>query len=231
MKTTFFFISTLFLCIVNIEINAQDCKIYVPYNEGTKTEITTYDKKGKVTGTSKSELTSVVDNGNSIDYTMHLKSYDHKDKLQLESDMNFKCENGEFVMDMNSFLNSEQMKAYEDMDVKITSKAINIPSSCSVGDVLDDGYVKIHVESNSPVNMDFIVSIENRKVEAIEDVTTPAGTFKCVKVSEDIITKSIMSFTMQSIEWYAEGVGSVKSESYRDGKLIGYSELTKFEKP
>ncbi len=229
MKAFLFFFSFIF--IVNIKINAQDCKVYVPYKEGTKTEITTYDKKGKVTGVSKSELTNVVEDGNTVDFTMHLKAYDNKNKLQLESDMNFKCENGEFVMDMNSFLNSEQMKAYEDMDVKITSKAINIPSSCKVGDVLEDGYVKIHVESNSPVNMDFVVTVENRKVEAIEDVSTPAGTYKCVKVSEDIVTKSVMSFTMQSIEWYAEGVGSVKSESYRNGKLMGYSELTKFEEP
>jgi hypothetical protein len=34
-----------------------------------------------------------------------------------------------------------------------------------------------------------------------------------------------------SKEWYAEGVGLVKSEIYnKKGKLMGYSELTSFEK-
>ena len=41
----------------------------------------------------------------------------------------------------------------------------------------------------------------------------------------------IMNIEGSSKEWYAEGVGVVRSESYnKNGKLTGYSELTKFEK-
>ncbi len=218
--------------ILNIKVKAQECKAYVPYKEGTKTEITTFDKKGKVTGISSSELKSIEKSANAVDFLMHVKAYDQKEKLIQEADLKFKCENGKFMMDMSSFLNSEQMKAYDDMDIKITSKNIYIPSEYKIGDVLDDGFVKVHVTSNAtPINMDLVVNVVNRKIEAVEDVKTSSGTFQCVKVSEDIVTKSIMSFTVQSVEWYAEGVGVVKTETYHKGKLTGYSELTKFEEP
>ncbi len=229
MKTYLLFI-TYFL-LVHINLIGQDCKAFVPYEVGTKAEVTTYDKKGKVIGTSQSELMDVQETEDTTKYIVHYKGFDKDGKLQYESDFNYKCINGEFIMDMSSFMSSEQMDAYKDMEVKVSTEQIYIPSNYKVGEILNDGFIKFNISGNSPVNMDFKVTVENRKVEAVESVDTPAGKFNCVKISQDVVTKSIMSFTMPSVEWYAEGVGNVKSESYRKGKLVGYTELTKFEKP
>jgi len=74
------------------------------------------------------------------------------------------------------------------------------------------------------------VWITNRKVEAIEDITTPAGTFTCYKISSDVETKMMMKISIKSVEWYAKNVGTVRTESYNNnGKLTGYTLLTDFK--
>jgi hypothetical protein len=75
------------------------------------------------------------------------------------------------------------------------------------------------------------VNLSNRKCAAIESVTTPAGTFECYKITQDVEAKAIVKVLATDITWLAEGVGVVKSESYdKKGKLMGSSQLTKFEK-
>lgn len=75
--------------------------------------------------------------------------------------------------------------------------------------------------------MTITVNIINRKVEGTEEITTPAGTFSCVKISYDVVVKSIMKISSKVIDWYAKDVGVVRSENYRsNGKLTGYSIMT-----
>lgn len=74
------------------------------------------------------------------------------------------------------------------------------------------------------------VSITNRNVEAVEDISTPAGTFKCCKISS--VVKSDMGFIKvenQVTEWYSENIGMVKSVTQNKGKVISTCELTQIE--
>lgn len=223
--------SIAIMLITVFTVQSQTCKAYIPYQEGTKLEITSYDKKGKITGIDKQELTKVSESGNTTSFVMHHSNCDKKGEELFNGDLKYKCKDNVFYVDMSGFVNSEQMQAYKDMDVKVTMDEIDIPADLSVGQKLKDGSVKMDISGNSPVNLSFVVNVENRKVEAKESVTTEAGTFDCVKISQDIITKSMMSFKISSVEWYAEGVGVVKTETYRKGKLMGSSKLTKLERP
>lgn len=80
--------------------------------------------------------------------------------------------------------------------------------------------------------MNMSTTIKNRKVEAIENVTTPAGTFKCFKISYDIVTDTFLKkVTSKAVQWYSENVGMVRTESYgQNGKLDSYSVLTGIQK-
>lgn len=210
---------------------AQDCKAYIPYEKGTVTEITNYDKKGRSIGVVTQTVTAVEHKGNNATFSVHQVFEDPQgDGETIETDVTFKCVDGTFYIDMNGYMDQKQMQAYEGMEVKVSMEEIDIPSSYKVGQQLKDGYIQMDV-SGGPIPIKMVVSIENRKVVAEEKVTTPAGTFDCVKISQDVVTKSIMNMTISSIEWYAEGVGMVKTETIRKGKLMGYSELTKFKKP
>ena len=74
-------------------------------------------------------------------------------------------------------------------------------------------------------------TISNRTVEAVENITTRAGTFKCFKISYDIETKAVMTFRAKGTEWIAKDIGVIRSENYnKNGKLTGYSELASLEK-
>ncbi len=225
LKTAILFIATTSF------IQAQNCKAYIPYEEGTKLEMTNYDKKGKVTGKVNQEITKVESVGNATSFTMHQVFTDEKGENTTETDMTFKCEDNVFYIDMNSFISGEQMAAYEDMDMEIEMNEIDIPTNLTPGQKLKDGKITMKLVTDSPIAMNFTVDVLNRKVEKFETITTPAGKFECVKLTQDINSKFGFSITINSIEWYAEGVGAVKTETYRKGKLVGTTELTKMEKP
>ncbi len=74
------------------------------------------------------------------------------------------------------------------------------------------------------------VNITDRKVGKEEVLHTPAGEFNCFIITQTISTKSIVSMEVNSKEWYSEGTGMIKSETYRKGKMMGYSILTQFSK-
>jgi hypothetical protein len=81
------------------------------------------------------------------------------------------------------------------------------------------------------------INITNRVVASQESVTTAAGTFNCYKITQDFKMENIVMgmtipITMKSIEYYAAGTGMVKSQSFdKNGKLAGYTLLTKITKP
>ena len=126
----------------------------------------------------------------------------------------------------------ESMQAYKDMDITVKSDEIEIPDNPKPGDVLKGGTVSLNVNTEGMKMMNMTMTISDRKVEAIENITTPAGTFECIKISYSFQSKMMMINVQGSgVEWIARGVGTVRSESYaKNGKLTGYTELTAIKK-
>ena len=130
-------------------------------------------------------------------------------------------------MDMQNFVNQEMMESFEGMEVTMDATDLHYPSDLSVGQTLKDGELTMKVSSQGVPVMTMVVKIYDRKVEAKEDVTTPAGSFSCYKMSYTIETKTFMTIVARGIDWIAPKVGPVKSESYdKKGKLTGYTLLT-----
>ena len=79
--------------------------------------------------------------------------------------------------------------------------------------------------------MNMTTKVYNRKVEAIEKITTEAGTFECYKITYDVFTDAMIDINTKGIDWIARDVGTVRTENYnKNGKLTGYTELIKLEK-
>ena len=77
--------------------------------------------------------------------------------------------------------------------------------------------------------MTITIKILNRVVVGMEDMTTPAGTFKCAKISSDMESKIMVTSKTKLIEWVSEKVGSVRTESHdQKDKLLTYSVLSAF---
>ena len=59
------------------------------------------------------------------------------------------------------------------------------------------------------------VTVTERRVLGTDTLTTPAGTFPCVIVSEHKVEKGMMRNRVTTARtWYARGVGMVRHDTY-----------------
>lgn len=224
MKTILLSIALTGIFLVS---KAQECVYYCPVKEGTVTETKRYDAKDKLQSTDKQTILSKQTSGSDVSFTIKSESYDNKNVLQSNKNLTFQCKNGVFSFDMQNFLDPATMSAYKDMQCDITAKNLDMPSVLTAGLALPEGNVQMKVSSQGMTLMNMTINITNRKVEAIEKITTPAGTFDCFKISYDIETKMMMKIQSKGIDWIAKEVGVVRSETYDGkGKLQGYSVLS-----
>lgn len=217
-------ICAFFCCLP--AVLSQDCSKYFPMDEGTKFQITIYDKKDKVSGVMDYVVKDVSGNTATVFYEMK----DEKGKMMTSSEYGVTCTNDGVTIDFSSLMSPELKGQYENMEVEMSGTDILYPNNLSVGQSLPDANVLMTVKM-SPLNMKMNMNFFNRKVEGKESVTTPAGTFDCYVISYDSEAKMGIKMTSSNKLWLAEGFGMIKSETYnKKGNLMGKSLLTAFEK-
>lgn len=223
---------TVFACLIlimgTIPASSQ-CNTFYQFEEGSAWEMDNYNAKGKLSGKTKQTIKSLTGNSTSFKASVNSVVFDAKGKEVMNTELDFDCEDGTVHVDMRNFVNEDQMKAFQSYELEFEGENLEVPGSLSVGQSLDNGQMTL-TASNSPIPMAMEVTVTNRKVVAKESVTTPAGTFECYKITSDlsITTKMAIKMTLDfsTAEWLAPKVAVVKSESYRKGKLQGYSVLT-----
>jgi hypothetical protein len=212
-------------------ISAQNCPMYYPDRENAQLEYKQYDKKGGLTGSSIQKITGIKKSAGSTEVEVTSESFDAKGKSLGSMQLVARCEGGIYYIDMKNLMGQQSMEAYKDMEMNIEGGNLEIPSSLKAGDLLKNGDMKMSFSSGGMTIMNITINVSNRKVDAVENLTTPAGTFECYKISFDIATKMMVNVKAKGIEWYARDVGMVKSESYSaDGKLMGSNVLTSLKK-
>ena len=223
-------ISLITLASIQIPAFAQDCKAYFPTEEGSELTYEMFNKRDKLEGTMVQKLSSIDKSGDTTIFNIHQKMFDKKDELLYEGDLQFKCHGNKFYLDMNSFINPEQFKAYENMEMEVTMDDITLPDQLEVGMELDEGFIKMAIDAQM-MTMNFNTRIFNRKVEAKETLSTPAGSFETYKISSSTESKTpMMTITTSSTTWYSEEYGMIKTENYdKKGKLEAYSVLVKID--
>ena len=193
-------------------------------------EMTTYNDKNKPQSICATTILDVSQRGEDVVMSMHANMTDEKNKPISTVDYEAKCSEGSFLISMKSFVSAEQLKGWESMTVKMDADDISYPISLIAGQKLNDANLKVDVFMNDFKMPGMTISITNRTVEGMESITTPAGTFECVKISSTQKIKSVIGYEMHSIEWLSKGNGIVRSESYKGEKLKGFTVLTKLTK-
>jgi hypothetical protein len=225
-----FIISLLLLATVFPQANAQTgCSKFYPLKEGTKAELTSYDKKGKIAAVVDYTVLNKTQTSEGEVATMKSSIKDDKGKLIAETEYDVTCDGTKISIDYNSMVSPMMMEQFQNMEYDISGVDLEIPNNLSVGQELPDAEMNMKI-SMSGINMNMDLTITNRKVIGKEDVTTPAGTFSCFVITYDMTTKMGMTQTSNSKQWIAEGVGMVKQEDYQRGKVSSSSVLTKFSK-
>lgn len=225
------------------DARAQDCADHAVFHQGTVMTVAHFNPKGKELGTQTSvtESTAPIDGGvrAEIRSTSRLRGAAND-----EVTLSMSCAGGDITIDMRSFLPSDQVKAYEGWEVSFDGNDLVFPSALAAGQKLPDGKMIMTLKMPGaedappglPTSTRFEVTITNRQVEAQESITTRAGTYDAYKVTFDaqFEMKGAMPMTIRSasshVEWYVPGVGTVKSETWRKGKLQGRTELAELKK-
>ncbi|MGZ2368911.1 TapB family protein [Ancylomarina sp. YFZ004] len=221
---------SLFVVTVFFSLNAlsQDCTIFIPGDVGTELHYEIKNAKGKLQAIYSQKIISIKENGDETVFELLQTHKEPKDseKVIIQDTISFRCKGNEFYIDMEKYLNQKQMEGFKNMEIKLTTDDLMYPSKLSPGMDLKDGSISLEVGSGL---MNMTTNIINRKVEAFEKITTPAGSFKCYKISEDVKSKvGFIKVNMRNVAWIIQDIGTIRSESYnKRGKLNTVTELVK----
>ena len=114
--------------------------------------------------------------------------------------------NGDVTLDIAASLVSV-LKGILWKNARITAE---VPSVLTPGDTLQSASGKVRA-----LGMTMNVTVTERRVLGTDTLTTPAGTFPCVIVSEHKVEKGMMRNRITTARtWYARGVGMVRHDTY-----------------
>lgn len=218
----------LFTAIIFISMAVKAQEIFFPTKEGTVLVYKSFDKKDKETNMVKYTIKHLNIKGSDMDITYLVESMDPKEKLVFKEEITIHQKGDKLYFDMGNFVNKAAFQQNGEIpaEIQVTGNNMEVPSNPKPGDLLPDANVEMSMKLGF-VNMKMSAQVTNRKVEAIEDITVKAGTFKGYKFTSEV-NSSAMGIKIKSnnIDWYAKGVGIVKSENYdKNGKLQSYMEL------
>ncbi|MEM9829799.1 MAG: hypothetical protein AAF944_04135 [Bacteroidota bacterium] len=217
---------------------AQECEgNFYRMEPGSVFHFTYYDKKDKVETRQENTVTEVDKSNGELEATINTKIFDKKDKLVTEGSFVVICEGSGVKVDMSQMMRMDQFESMEGMDAEVESDYVVLPSDMSVGQELPDSKttIKLNMGGSGAGMMSNEVVMTDRKVVGQEEITTPAGTFDCFKISYTTkVNMKVMgmdrTMAYPGVHWFARNIGMVKSESYNQkGDLDSYMLLTKLD--
>ncbi len=224
------FILTLTV-VFGLSVSAQ--KAFFPAKPGTKLTYHSLDKKGKLTGKTRYIVKDVSGSGDHFQITYQIESLDDKDNQVFIDEVTVKQEGDKMYFDMSNFLNKAAFQQNGEIPatVEITGNNMEIPLIPIPGSPLPDANVTMAMKMGF-MSLKMSVNVTNRKVEALEDITVKGGTFNAFKLSGDVSGTILgIKVNTKGIDWYAYGIGLVKTESYdKKGNLESVLELVEIEK-
>lgn len=235
MKNSFLFFLLAFMILLSVQPAFSQDNIcengYMPFKEGISFELTNYDKKGKETSTARHKVTKLEKTYDSFKASVEITVKDQKGKTTVSNNYFMECRDEVLTVDMSSMLDPRSMESMSSMEMEMTGDALQFPRTLTPGQTLPDGTMTLKAKTSGIVFMSIIMEVKNRQVGDQETITTPAGTFDCIKISQDTEIRSLIKNTYRSTTWYAIGIGMVKSENYdKKGNLESSTVLTKLER-
>ncbi len=223
----------VFTIITFIAIGAGAQETFFPTTEGTVMVYNTFNKKGKQSSGARYTIKNVKKDGDNMDITYLIESLNPKDELVYNDEITIQLRGDVLYVDMSNFVNKAAFQQDGQMpaDIKVTGNDMQLPTNISPGQTLPDANIDMEMKMGI-MNMKMGAQVTDRKLETIEDVTVPAGTFKAYKFTSNVTATALgINMKTQNTDWYAKGIGMVKSETYnKKGKLASSTELIELKK-
>ena len=227
------FILLLFVFTTTIGLYAQNA--FFPATAGIVQTYVQKNAKEKVESYTRQVVKDVQVSGDEMTVSYTFETLD-KNQKQKDPPMVFSCKvviKGDVVtLDMNEFFAGMQQDEQLSALVEITGVPMEISGSLRPGEKLKDADMTMTMDLGI-MKMKTNVQMTDGECLAIEDVTVPAGTFKCHKITQTATTTVMKRKTeTKTISWYALGIGTVKTETYNDkNKLDNTTELVQLIQP
>ena len=185
---------------------------YCCVTKGAELTYTDYDAKGKETGTTTNVYKDVKVISD-MDYDVTMQTTVNASGMVTSVETAMEVRNGSAMISMGQ----------GSIDLTATDpELLRIPNQLAVGYKLPLGEMIVDLGGLRVKS-----TITENEVVDREEITTPAGSFKCYVVkqtSEGRVMGIKSSTTIKT--WYARGIGAVKTETYSKGDLISSSVLT-----
>lgn len=226
--------------LISLSLHSQNFSC-LKLKAGNVWEVEHHTGKGKADGKTTYKVAKIDSlNGNHIAMVTAL-TFDTKGKQQKKVYLNQECHGDTLLIDMKNYFWLRDNVSYKwrsDPAFIVYPFALEIgqklPAATIVYTAIKAPRIATQVgptaSKNDQTGSTTTFTIENRIVEAKEDVTTPAGTFTCYRIKSLRVLDSALDYSkveQEQIEWYAPGIGVVKTEGYKKGKLVSASQLKK----
>ncbi|GAB4140372.1 MAG: hypothetical protein Fur0041_15550 [Bacteroidia bacterium] len=206
---------------------------------GTTSKINHYNGKQKLEGVSNAKVLKVYQSADTTVAEVESAYSDEKGKEQYKGTVVYKCINGKIIMDLQKMLRDGQPQQQgKDMTTQIEGNLVEYSPGMTAGQSLPDVNMTMKMLSNGAVMSTMKMRLYDRKVEAKESRTTPAGTFDCYKIvymmeasAEFGAMKMPVFKGRKTVEWFSFSAGAVRSEFYNGDKLESVTELAELKKP
>jgi len=153
------------------------------------------------------------------------------DKGKIEAN----CVNGSVFLKMKSEAVASEFFDILGCNTQLVGNFLDYPNAFADNSLFNDTFStepgEYTVESKADKKDKMTVRVYDRQYQKNEKITTPAGTFDASKITFMFdSTKDKKVQTHKGVEWYAEGAGIVRSETYdKSGKLESYTVLTNLQ--
>lgn len=215
--------------------DAGACSKLVFFKEGAQIVAASYNAKGEETSKQTTKVLAIkMEEGMTVAEVEGINEMMGSGPKTVH--YNYKCDGNNIYFDIASMFRTDE----KNQDGTFESSLISYPINITDGQALPDVTGTMKSERNGK-KMEMTYHYKDRKVEGKEEVTTPAGTFNCFKISNAVQVdmnipgmdeKSIaMMKKMQegmkttSITWFAPDFGIVKMEMYMNGELKSKNEV------
>ena len=213
-----------------LSVDAQSC-FGTAIKKGSGYEMASYNAKGKLQSRNIFTFKDVKREGESTVIDIEMETFSAKGKSEGVNRYSAKCDGNKLLVDAQSMINAEQQKSMAEYNMTFTGSGLERPAKFETGKSLPDSNLKGRGNaSNLDVTMD--LKIYNRKVESKEKITVPYGIHEAFKINSDVSMKMVtvipITFEYQVVSYVLPNeLWDLKTETFRKGKLMGYSELVR----
>lgn len=128
--------------------------------------------------------------------------------------------NGDIMLNLTSAVVALLQSTLPSADTKTDDSGVLLPATVRPGDILPSAEAEVAV-----LGLKYRVKVTDRKVLRYETITTPAGTFNCIVISEHKVEKApFYKRETTALSWYSDGVGYVRHDTYDKNMVLETSE-------